>query len=96
MTAALVILVVLWVILGLVAAALAPRIFKKPAPFGLTAEYVICVVTALAVGLLDWLVFLPMFNITGPLAFVGALVEPFLSAWLVIWILRQVKQTPPA
>ena len=89
---AMTILVVLWVILGVVAAALAPRIFKKPAPFGTTAEYIICVVTAIVVGLLDWLVFLPMFNITGPLAFVGSLVEPFLSAWLVIWILRQVRR----
>ena len=89
---ALVILGVLWIVLGVVAAALSPRIFKKPVPYGMTAEYVICVVTAIIVGLLDWLVFLPMFNITGPLAFIGSLVEPFLSAWLVVWILRQVKQ----
>jgi uncharacterized membrane protein YeaQ/YmgE (transglycosylase-associated protein family) len=89
------ILVVLWIIVGVVAAALAPRIFKKPAPFGTTVEYVICMVTAIVVGLLDWLVFLPLFNVRGPLAFVGSLVEPFLSAWLVIWILRQVRQARP-
>ena len=88
------ILVVLWIILGVVAAALSPRIFKKPAPFGMAAEYIVCVVTSIGVGLLDWLVFLPMFNITGPLAFVGSLVEPFFSAWIVLWILRQVKQSP--
>ena len=93
---AILILAVLWVILGIIAAALAPRIFKKPPPFGTTAEYIICVVTAIGVGLLDWLVFLPLFNISGPLAFVGALAEPFFSAWFVIWVLRQVKQTSPA
>jgi uncharacterized membrane protein YeaQ/YmgE (transglycosylase-associated protein family) len=88
-----VILVILWVVLGVIAAALAPRIFKRPPPFGTRVEVVICAVTAVAVGFADrWALSLPTFQMPPPLPFIVMLVEPFLSAWVVIWILRQVKQ----
>lgn len=95
---ALFILVVLWIVLGVIAAVLSPRIFKRPAPFGTTAEYLICVVTAVAVGFLDkWALSLPMFRgFTAPMPFIIMLAEPFGSALLVLWILRQVKRSTPA
>jgi uncharacterized membrane protein YeaQ/YmgE (transglycosylase-associated protein family) len=94
---ALFILVVLWIVLGVIAAALSPRIFKRPAPFGTTAEYPICVVTAVVVGFLDrWALSLPMFRFQPPLPFIVMLTEPFVAALLVLWILRQVKRSTPA
>jgi len=94
---ALFILVVLWVVLGVIAAALSPRIFKQPAPFGAAAEYPICIVTAVVVGFLDrWALSLPMFQFNPPLPFIAMMVEPFASALLVLWILRQVKRSTPA
>jgi uncharacterized membrane protein YeaQ/YmgE (transglycosylase-associated protein family) len=94
---ALFILVVLWIVLGVIAAALSPRIFKRPAPFGTTAEYLICVVTAVVVGFLDrWALSLPMFQFQPPLPFIVMLAESFASALLVLWILRQVKRDTPA
>lgn len=94
---ALFILVVLWIVLGVIAAALSPRLFKKPAPFGTMAEYPICVATAVVVGFLDrWALSLPMFQFKPPLPFIVMIVEPFASALIVLWILRQVKRSTPA
>jgi uncharacterized membrane protein YeaQ/YmgE (transglycosylase-associated protein family) len=93
---AVLVVAVLSAILGVVAAALSPRIFKKPPPFGTTAEYVICVVVAVAIGLIDFLWALPAFGMDGLLKLVGSLAEGFFAALLVLWILRQVKRTAPS
>jgi uncharacterized membrane protein YeaQ/YmgE (transglycosylase-associated protein family) len=87
----LVIMIAIWVIIGLLIAALAPNIFKGERPYGDTTDYVVSIVATIITGLLDWYI-LPLMNIEGALRFAAALIEPPLMALVVLWIMRYWKR----
>lgn len=86
-----VIMAAIWVIIGLLIAALAPNIFKGERPYGDTNDYIVAIVVTIVTGLFDWYV-LPLMNITGALRFVAALIEPPIAALLVLWLMRYLKR----
>lgn len=86
-----VLLIAIWIVIGLIAATLAPMIWKKERPYGETGDYVVAVIATVLTGLLDWFV-VPMFGIEGTLLIVAAIVEPALVALLALWVMRLVKR----
>ncbi len=53
--------------------------------------YIICVVTAIVVGLIDWFV-IPAMGFSDSIKWVGVVLEPALGALAVIWLLRRSRQ----
>jgi uncharacterized membrane protein YeaQ/YmgE (transglycosylase-associated protein family) len=86
-----VILLVAMVLVGLLMGWVAGLIWKDNRPFGVRGDYLIAVVSAIVVGLLDWYV-IPAMGFSDTLKYVGVALEPALSALLVLWIVRQAKR----
>jgi uncharacterized membrane protein YeaQ/YmgE (transglycosylase-associated protein family) len=91
----LVVMIAIWVVIGLLIAALAPNIFKGDRPYGDTMDYIVSIVAMVITGLIDWYV-LPLLNIEGALRFVVALIEPPVVALLVLWLMRYLKRRQAA
>jgi len=89
----LVILFVIWIVLGLAIGYWAGSLFKGARPYGLNGDLIISVLTVILVGLGDWYLVPMMFSGIGPLwVFIAALVEPTLSALIVLWLVRYFKK----
>ncbi len=90
-------MIAIWIILGLVVTLLLQNLFRRPAPFGVTVDYIIGVAAALIVGLLDYFVIIPAFGLEVPLwRALGSAAEAPFGSWLILLVLRQLKRTPPA
>lgn len=88
----LVILFVIWIVLGLAIGYWANSIFKGPRPYGLNGDLIISILTVILVGLGDWYLVPMMFSTMARLwVFVAALVEPTLSALIILWAVRYFK-----
>ncbi len=79
------------VVIGLIMGYVAGLIWKENRPIGVTGDYVVAVVTAVLVGLLDWYV-IPAMGFSQTLVYVALPLEPTLGALLVLWIIRKAKQ----
>ena len=88
-----IILLVLWIIMALIIGNYAPSIFKGKRPYGLNGDLIISLVTTLGVGLMGWYFienFMP--NFTGIIRLLTHLLEPPISAVIVLWIVRYFKK----
>ena len=87
----LVVMIAIWVVIGLLIAALAPNIFKGDRPYGDTMDYIVSIVATVITGLLGWYI-MPLLKIEGALRFAVALSEPPIVALLVLWLMRYLKR----
>lgn len=85
------ILIVAMIVVGLVVGWLAGPIWKGNRPIGAQGDYIAAVITAVAVGLFDWLV-IPAMGFSVGLRNVAVVLEPALGALLVLWIIRLAKR----
>ena len=88
----LVVFTVIWLIMGLIIGYYAPSIFKGERPFGLGGDLAISLIATIGVGLLDWYFignFMP--NLTGIVRIAAYLLEPPISALIVLWVVRYFK-----
>jgi uncharacterized membrane protein YeaQ/YmgE (transglycosylase-associated protein family) len=89
----LVILFVIWIVMGLGFGYYADSIFKGDRPYGLNGDLVAGVLSAVAVGLLDWFVVPVLFpNFGNALIFLAGILEPLVSVLLVLWLMRYMKR----
>jgi uncharacterized membrane protein YeaQ/YmgE (transglycosylase-associated protein family) len=86
-----VILLVAMVLVGLLMGAIGSLIWKENKPLGAAGDYIVAVITAIAVGLLDWYV-IPAMGFSDTWKYIGVATEPALSALIVLWIVRKVKK----
>ncbi len=86
-----VILLVVMVVVGLVMGWVAGLIWKENRPIGVQGDYIVAVITAVIVGLLDWYV-IPAMGFSQGLVYLGLALEPALGALAVLWIIRKAKQ----
>lgn len=86
-----VILVIAMLVVGLVMGWVAGLIWKENRPIGVQGDYVVAVVTAVVVGLIDWYV-IPAMGFSQGLVYLGLALEPALGVLLVLWIIRKAKQ----
>ncbi len=90
--ASLLILFVIWIVLGLIVGYAATSIFKGERPYGVGGDVTAGILSEVIVGLGDWYLIPLMFPNMSPLwIFVAALVEPFISALIVLWLMRYLK-----
>lgn len=86
----LVLLILAMVVVGAFIGALADKIFKGERPKGVQGDYIIAIVTAVIIGLLDWFV-IPMMGFSDTLKYLGVVFEPALGALLVLWLVRRAN-----
>jgi uncharacterized membrane protein YeaQ/YmgE (transglycosylase-associated protein family) len=87
----LLILLVAMIAVGLLVGWLAGPIWKNKRPTGVRGDYIAAILTAVAVGLLDWYV-IPAMGFSRSLRNLGVALEPALGALLVLWIIRLGKR----
>jgi uncharacterized membrane protein YeaQ/YmgE (transglycosylase-associated protein family) len=81
----------IWIVIGVLAGALADPIWKGRRPYGEIADYIVAIIATIITGLLDWYV-LPRIGITGTFKFVIAVIEPALVALFALWIMRIIRK----
>ena len=86
-----VILVAAMVGIGIVIGALAGLIWKGNRPLGLGGDMLVAVLTAVAVGLIDWFV-IPAMGFSQSLMLVGVATEPALAALIALWLVRRARK----
>jgi len=86
-----VILLVAMIVVGLIVGWLAGPIWKNKRPIGVRGDYIAAVITAIAVGLMDWYV-IPAMGFSTTMRNLGVAMEPALGALLVLWIIRAAKK----
>ena len=86
-----VILLVAMVLVGLLMGAIASLIWKENKPLGAAGDYVVAVISAIVIGLIDWYV-IPAMGFSNTMKYLGVAVEPAFGALIVLWIARKVKK----
>jgi uncharacterized membrane protein YeaQ/YmgE (transglycosylase-associated protein family) len=86
-----VILIAAMIVVGLIVGWLAGPIWKNRRPIGARGDYLAAIITAVAVGLLDWYV-IPAMGFSDNLRNLSLAIEPAFGALLVLWIIRAAKK----
>jgi uncharacterized membrane protein YeaQ/YmgE (transglycosylase-associated protein family) len=87
----LLIILVAMVVVGLIMAYVAGFIWREQRPVGVPGDYIVGVVTAIVVGLLDWYL-IPAMGFSEGWKYAGIALEPALSVLLVLWIIKKAKE----
>ncbi len=87
----LILLIAAMIVVGLIIGALAGAIWKGHRPIGTQGDYVVAVVSAIAIGLIDWYV-IPAMGFSDTIKYLGVAIEPALGALLVLWIIRAARR----
>lgn len=83
--------IIAMVVVGLIMGAVAGYIWKDNRPYGAKGDYIIAVITAVTLGLIDWYV-IPAMGFSEMMRNIGLLIEPALGALLVLWLVRVAKR----
>jgi uncharacterized membrane protein YeaQ/YmgE (transglycosylase-associated protein family) len=86
-----IILIVAMIVVGLIIGGLAGLIWKNKRPIGVTGDFIASVITAVAVGLMDWYV-IPAMGFSTTMRNLGVALEPAIGALIVLWIIRMAKK----
>ncbi len=87
-----VILLVAMIVVGLIVGWLAGPIWKNKRPIGVQGDYIAAIISAIAIGFLDWYV-IPAMGFSDNLRNLGVAIEPALGALIVLWIIRLAKRS---
>ena len=88
-----IILLVIWIVMGLIIGNYASSIFKGKRPYGLGGDVIISLLTAVLVGVMGWYVAMNyMTSFRGIPLLLGQLIEPPVSALVVLWLVRYFKK----
>lgn len=79
------------IVVGAVLGALAGVIWKGERPYGAGGDYAAAIISAVAVGLLDWYV-IPAMGFSDTFKWLGVALEPAILALIVLWALRRAKR----
>jgi uncharacterized membrane protein YeaQ/YmgE (transglycosylase-associated protein family) len=86
-----IILVIIMIVVGLIMGWIGGLIWKDKRPIGVAGDYIAAVITAVAVGLLDWFV-IPAMGFSDTMKYLGVALEPALAALLVLWVIRLARR----
>ena len=84
------ILIGIMIVEGLVIGWVAGLIWKENRPIGVTGDYIVAVVSVMAIALLDWYV-IPAMGFSDTMKLLGVALEPPLGTLLVLWIIRKAR-----
>jgi uncharacterized membrane protein YeaQ/YmgE (transglycosylase-associated protein family) len=85
------ILVIAMTVVGLVVGLLAGPIWKEHRPIGVWGDYIAAVISAIAIGLIDWFV-IPAMGFSDTMKYLGVAIEPALGALIVLWVFRLARR----
>jgi uncharacterized membrane protein YeaQ/YmgE (transglycosylase-associated protein family) len=86
-----IILIGAMVLVGLLVGLLAGLIWKGNRPIGIGGDCIVGVITAVAVGLIDWYV-IPAMGFSDTIKWLGIVSEPALGALFVLWLVRRARK----
>ena len=81
----------LMIIVGIIIGFIAGIIWKDNRPYGVRGDYLIAIVSAIVIGLLDWYV-IPAMGFSQTMKLIGVILEPPLGALGVLWVVRIAKR----
>ena len=81
----------LLLLVGLAIGYIAGLIWKDERPIGVQGDYIVAVITTVAVGLLDYYI-IPAMGFSETIRWLGIATEPWISALLLLWIIRYAKK----
>jgi uncharacterized membrane protein YeaQ/YmgE (transglycosylase-associated protein family) len=87
-----VILVISMAVVGLIIGFIAGLIWKENRPIGVNGDYIVAIVSAILIGLIDWFV-IPAMGFSDTMKILGVVLEPALGALLILWIIRFAKRS---
>ena len=87
----LIIVILAMIAVGLLMGYLAGFIWKDNRPIGVKGDYIAAVLSAVVMGLIDWLV-IPALGFGRPMQLIGIIHEPAGTALIVLWIIRKAKE----
>ncbi|MGD2155697.1 MAG: hypothetical protein PVG14_15000 [Anaerolineales bacterium] len=85
------ILVLAMIVVGVIIGVIAGFIWKDNRPIGIGGDYLVAVISAIIIGLIDWYV-IPAMGFSDTMKILGVALEPALGALLVLWVIRRAKK----
>ena len=86
-----IILIAAMTVVGLLIGALAGLIWKDNRPIGVSGDYIVAILSAIVIGLVDWFL-IPAMGFGDSIRWLGVILEPPLAALIVLWIIRKAKE----
>ncbi|RME86967.1 MAG: hypothetical protein D6770_10580 [Anaerolineae bacterium] len=84
-------LVLAMLIVGVIIGFVAGLIWKDNRPIGVSGDYGVAIVSAVAIGLIDYYV-IPAMGFSDTLKWLGVAIEPAVGALLILWLIRYAKR----
>ncbi|MFN2235069.1 MAG: hypothetical protein ACK2U1_12655 [Anaerolineales bacterium] len=84
-------LIVAMVVVGAIMGFVAGLIWKEERPIGVSGDYIVAILAAVVMGLIDWFI-IPALGFSDTMKWMGVLTEPALTALLVLWLIRVAKK----
>ena len=84
-------LIVAMVVVGAIMGFVAGFIWKNDRPIGVAGDYIVSIIAAVVMGLIDWFL-IPALGFSDTMKWIGVLTEPALSSLLVLWLIRVAKR----
>ncbi|NOY98718.1 MAG: hypothetical protein GXP40_05880 [Chloroflexi bacterium] len=85
------ILVLAMIVVGLIVGYAAGLIWKGNRPIGVQGDYLVAVVAAIVIGLIDYYV-IPAMGFSETMKWLGVAMEPLIGALLILWLIRYAKK----
>ena len=83
-----VIVIIAMIVVGLLMGAVAGGIWKENKPIGVRGDYLVAILSAVVIGLMDWYL-IPAMGFSDAWKWLGIVFEPALGALAVLWIIRR-------
>jgi uncharacterized membrane protein YeaQ/YmgE (transglycosylase-associated protein family) len=87
-----IVIIIGMVLVGLIMGYIAGLIWKENRPIGVRGDYLVSVISAVVIGLLDWFV-IPAMGFSDTMKYLGVAIEPAVGALLVLWIIRVAQKS---
>ena len=85
-------IIIIMIVVGLIMGYIAGLIWKENRPIGVRGDYLVSVISAIVIGLLDWFV-IPAMGFSDTMKYFGVAIEPAVGALLVLWIIRVAQKS---
>ena len=87
----LIILILAMTVVGLLMGFIAGLIWKDNRPIGVCGDYIVAIIAAIVVGLMDWFI-IPAMGFSDTMKWIAIATEPALSALFILWLIRVAKK----
>ena len=78
-------------LVGLLIGFIAGLIWKDNQPLGPGSDYIIAIIAAIIIGLMDWYI-IPAMGFSDTMKWLGIALEPAIGALLILWLIRVARK----